>query len=512
MVNSCDFKQTRPYRIVTAGEDCLSGFYEGPPFKYQFSQKHHQRFVNCVRFSRDGKRYISCGSDSHCFLYDGKDGRFIGKLGGDNNPHQHRAGVLSCCWSPDGCRILTASADKTCKVWDVERGACVSTFGGGESVEDQQVGCLWQGQHLISVSFSGFVNYWDANRPAKPHRILYGHNKAITCVSKSSRPECAGIFYSASYEGRIVAWDAADVEGANWLFSPLGGGHSNQITWMESICGGGSEGEALVSTSMDDTMKVTLLREPGGDGQQKEGIYNYSLCSTTLLDSMPTSLGLVRKQDASGGWEGLCVVCCLQQLVVFCRSEKLESLPVDFEPHSVQVSPRAWADGVYDVLVASRTDASLWIYQLVGGQKGGMRLVAANVGIKFRGSVTACKYSLDGRYLAVADTSRNISLFNVSLQNWFSAPDVDKSALNRGWVHHSARINHLDWSPTCRHLVSCSLDGSCIVWGVEAMMKLVWIKPAHCSSVTWAVWMSEGRILSAGDDCTLKLWEVTGMD
>lgn len=31
----------------------------------------------------------------------------------------------------------------------------------GSAVEDMQVGCLWQGDYLITVSLSGFINYLD---------------------------------------------------------------------------------------------------------------------------------------------------------------------------------------------------------------------------------------------------------------------------------------------------------------------------------------------------------------
>jgi len=31
----------------------------------------------------------------------------------------------------------------------------------GSAVEDMQVGCLWQGDFLLSVSLSGFINYLD---------------------------------------------------------------------------------------------------------------------------------------------------------------------------------------------------------------------------------------------------------------------------------------------------------------------------------------------------------------
>ena len=42
----------------------------------------------------------------------------------------------------------------------------------GSQVEDQQVSCLWQGEHLLSVSLSGFINYLDVNNPSQPLRVL----------------------------------------------------------------------------------------------------------------------------------------------------------------------------------------------------------------------------------------------------------------------------------------------------------------------------------------------------
>jgi hypothetical protein len=39
LVNTVDYKSTRPFRVVTASEDYSSGFYEGPPFKLKFTNK-----------------------------------------------------------------------------------------------------------------------------------------------------------------------------------------------------------------------------------------------------------------------------------------------------------------------------------------------------------------------------------------------------------------------------------------------------------------------------------------
>ena len=42
----------------------------------------------------------------------------------------------------------------------------------GTRIEDQQIGCLWQGDNILSLSVSGNINYLDRNNPDKPLRIL----------------------------------------------------------------------------------------------------------------------------------------------------------------------------------------------------------------------------------------------------------------------------------------------------------------------------------------------------
>ena len=47
-----------------------------------------------------------------------------------------------------------------------------SEFKKGTRIEDQQIGCLWQGDNILSLSVSGNINYLDRNNPDKPLRIL----------------------------------------------------------------------------------------------------------------------------------------------------------------------------------------------------------------------------------------------------------------------------------------------------------------------------------------------------
>ncbi len=276
-VNSCDFKQTRPYRLATGGEDMLINWFEGPPFKFKKSMKDHTRFVNCVRFSPDGNKLLTVGSDKLGFFFDGKTGDPCGKLSEENG---HTGGIYSCSWSADSKRVLTASADKSCKVWDAETGKCLQTFQLGNNLEDQQLGCLWQGDDLISISLSGDITYLDVNNPTQPRRVVKGHNKFITALVADPTTNSA---YTASYDAVIIKWD---LDSGNTT-SMNGKGHTNQVTRMVK------QGDNLVSIAMDDSLRITPLTSlQYGEAVKLDsppadvavGIKNLDLILTVILD------------------------------------------------------------------------------------------------------------------------------------------------------------------------------------------------------------------------------------
>lgn len=84
----------------------------------------------------------------------------------------HNGGVYAVAWSPDSKSLLSASGDKTCKTWDVAKMSLITEFPMGSAIEDQQVSCLWQGSHMLSVSLAGHISYLDPANPSKPLRIL----------------------------------------------------------------------------------------------------------------------------------------------------------------------------------------------------------------------------------------------------------------------------------------------------------------------------------------------------
>lgn len=115
-------------------------------------------------------------------MYDGKESELITEFLPEGK-NAHAGGIYAIAWGSNNKRLLSASGDKTCKLWDVETHKPVTTFLMGDEVEDQQLGCLWSGEYMISVSLSGYINYLDPRSP-HPVRVIKGHNKPITKMIK----------------------------------------------------------------------------------------------------------------------------------------------------------------------------------------------------------------------------------------------------------------------------------------------------------------------------------------
>jgi WD40 repeat protein len=448
---SCDFKQTRPYRLATGGEDFLCNWFEGPPFKFKKSFKEHSRFVNCVRFSPDGEKLVSVGADKTGFIYDGKTGDLIKPLSSTN---AHTLGIYGISWSPDSKQFLTASADKTCKIWDASTGECVKTFTFPDVLENQQLGCLWQGDELISVSLGGDITYLDISNPAKPKKVLHGHNKTISDFAFSN-----GTAFTVDAGGAIVAWDIATANTTKFT----GQGHTNKIN---KIC---VQNDHLVTAAKDDTIRFTPIqgREYSSD--------------TVSLDSEPVGL-VVGKKDSK-----LAIAVNTDSIVVIKDKKVVFTLKVNFQPTSVALS-------IDEIQVAvGGKDNLIHLYSLSGSQLKETSTLAAH-----RGAIAALGYSPDNVYLASACVNRDIFLWDTKT----------KEKKTSGWQFHAAKITCLAWAPDSIHLVTGSLDSNLFVWDAQKPDKRIHIREAHHGGVTSVAFLDENTVASSGSDCSWKTWKI----
>ncbi|CAH0564079.1 unnamed protein product [Brassicogethes aeneus] len=303
-INSCDFRPTRPFRVVTGSEDNTIAVFEGPPFKFKMTKQEHSRFVQAVRYSPSGNLFASAGFDGKVYLYDGASSDLVGEVGAP----AHAGGVYGVAWSPDGRRLLTASGDKTAKLWDVETRQAVTEFKLGSTVEDQQVSCLWQNDYLLTVSLSGFINYLDVNNPEKCLRVIKGHNKPITV---------------------LTFWNTETGENDR----VEGNGHGNQINGMRPHNG------TLYTCGIDDSLKQIEI----------EGL-TYKP-QDLKLGSQPRGMDIHKE-------EGTVVTASVNEITVSKDNQKLSTLKVTYEPSSVSVASNG------HVAIGATGDNKVHLYEL----------------------------------------------------------------------------------------------------------------------------------------------------
>ncbi|XP_073959448.1 actin-interacting protein 1 flr [Choristoneura fumiferana] len=456
-INSVDFRPARPFRIVTASEDNTLGVFEGPPFKFKCTKQEHTRFAQAVRYSPDGSLFASAGFDGKIFLFDGLTSELKGEFGSP----AHKGGVYGIAWSPDGKRLLSCSGDKTCAVWDVETREQSILFNMGNAVENQQVSCLWQGQHLLSVSLSGEINYLDVNNPDKPLRVLTGHNKPITCLAL--HPDKHTV-YTASHDGNVTSWNVDTGEGLHIL----GQGHGNQINAMKA----GKDG-SLLSCGIDDSLRRAVPKAEGEVPTYTDVV--------VPLGSQPRGMDHIIQDDTT-------IVATVKELQVINGSSKQSALPLDFEPTCVSIDPQSRQ------VVVGGADNKIRTYKLE------VRTLTEGVVLQHLGQVTDVCFSDDSQYLAASDANRKVILYNT---------EEYKLAHNKEWGFHTAKVNCVAFSPDSKRVASGSLDTSIIVWSVEQPAKHVTIKNAHPQSqITGLTWLDDETIVSVGQDANTRVWTV----
>lgn len=143
------------------------------------------------------------------------------------------------------------SADKSAKVWEISEdgnGRVIKTLASSESgaVEDMLVGCLWQNDHLLTVSLGGRINIYSASDLDKDPISFSGHMKNVNALTmlKSSQK----MILSCSHDGALIKW-------------MQGVGYSGKLEWKCSAqikCLAVSE-EQIVTSGFDN--KVTYFKQ-----------------------------------------------------------------------------------------------------------------------------------------------------------------------------------------------------------------------------------------------------------
>ncbi|BBN03720.1 WD repeat-containing protein 1 (actin-interacting protein 1) [Marchantia polymorpha subsp. ruderalis] len=464
-VLSCSFKPTRPFRIASGGEDFLVNYYEGPPFRFKTSHREHSNFVNCVRYSPDGNKFITVGSDKKGTIYDGKSGEKLGELSGDD---VHTGSIYAASWSRDSKQVLTVSADKTAKLWNISAdgsGTVTTTFSleGDGGVRDMQVGCLWLNDYLISISLGGKLSYLSQANPTLPPKVISGHLKSITAITLATNGGKTEII-SSSYDAVIIRWT-------------MGTGYLGRLEIGDLL--------PTVKNLVIADQQVYLY------GLDKQ-IWTATLAEEELKDLAPLDLGAQPKSlDAVVTPKGeLALVITDNELVLLLGSKILSKTPTKYTAKAGALSPNGTEAAV------GGEDGKVYIYSVQGDT-----LSEENVLEKHRVPVTTVRFSPDGTMVASGDQSREAVVWSRESGDW--------QVKVKNMLYHTSRITAIAWSPDSLQVATGSVDTSVYVYDVTqvASTRKV-IKGAHLGGVSALAFVDAQTLVTGGDDACLRLWDL----
>lgn len=460
-VLSCAIKPTRPFRIVSCGEDFLVNFYEGPPFKFKQSHRDHSNFVNCVRFAPDGSKFITVSSDKQGLLYDGKTAEKKGELSSED---AHKGSIYAVSWSPDSKQVVTASADKTAKVWTISddfNGTVAKTLTcpGYGGVEDMLVGCLWQNDSIVTVSLGGTIYLYSTSDLDQDPVILCGHMKNVnSLVVLKTSPET---ILSSSYDGFIFKW----IRGVGFT-GKLERPDKNQIKCLVAV------DEEIISSGFDNKVwRIPLTGDECGEANIVD------------IGSQPKDLSLAIRDHE------FALISIESGVVLLRGTEVLSTINLGFTVTACSLAP----DGT-EAIVGGQ-DGKLHIYSVKGDS-----LIEEAVLEKHRGAITVIRYSPDVSMFASGDANREAVVWDRN----------SREIKLKNMLYHTARINSLAWSPDNSMVATGSLDTCVIVYEIsKPASSRTTVKGANLGGVYAVSFVDENTVVSSGEDACIRLWQIT---
>ncbi len=447
---SVGYRQSRPFRIASGGEDFKTVFYAGPPFKRESESQIHSNYVNVVRYSPDGDFVATASSDKSVAIYDGKTGSHIKSLS-----NLHAGSIYGLAWSPDGHRLFTASADKTCKLLEAPSGDVLGTWTVGDHLGSMMVGAAW-GTSPVGLCLDGRILVFDENDFAAPKATISGHQGAIVCLSQAS----GGGLVTGGADGTVSIW------GVDSSCDRVTGGasagvnaavHTGQVTTVDVA------GDFILSAGWDDTLRTTQGTSAAG------------------------AAGIGGQPKCSGGNGEVVVVATGDALTAVVNGEIKSKLEISYKALSIAVSP----DG--STVAVGADNNKIYVYSFSGGDLAEVSQVTGH-----SGAVNSLAFSSSGDKLAAGDV-KEVRVWTVA----------DWSPLIKGrWQFHTSAIKGVAWSPDGDYIVSVGGDENMFVWCLAKKMKRLNYKFVHKGGAVAVEWQMGGNIVTAGADGVICVWDV----
>jgi WD40 repeat protein len=143
------------------------------PGTHAVHKEGHFNWVDCVKYTNDGKYILSASRDKTGCIWDADTGKLVFRLVG------HSEGIRSISPSPDGSLVTTGSTDGTVHIWDFETGKLLSSRPSrGQKLEVLSVAFSSDSSMIVSTLRDQKIRVWDVRDP-NFMRELVGHTKDV---------------------------------------------------------------------------------------------------------------------------------------------------------------------------------------------------------------------------------------------------------------------------------------------------------------------------------------------
>jgi WD40 repeat protein/serine/threonine protein kinase len=384
----------------------------------------HQGPLYAAVFSPDGRRVLTCSSDSTARIWDVATGKEVHLLGGQ------RAPVGIAWFSPDGRRVLTISA------------LHYVSQGRNQSGSNPPAACLWDaatGRQIMEWR----LDPKDCTMRTTPFRVAFAPDSSRLVLAYGAFPDCSARVYDAANGKPIAVLKGHTQPVVSASFSPDGeqvvtgaldetariwDAASGKLlqTFKEHTCG-------VVSATFSPDGKHVLST---GDGYN----YHFQENGSSSAGGTNTPEPAARLWDAVSGKE-LAVLRWPAPLKGFIRTAVFSPdgqriLTAGSEGNSiggghpaVNFVPAIWDAATGRLLLSLKAEPS---------------------------TVNAAVFSPDGRYVATAGSDKTARMWG--------AANGEELFVFRG---HAGPLRTVQFSVDGRRLVTASPDGSARVWAAR---------------------------------------------